>query len=97
MTPVDLSDPSARRAWLDALRAKVLDLVGIAEDAVKRPRARFFSRAEQRRRIAELERALLALLDEAAGSLRPMALVPAPLPAPRAADDEGPPSTMRPT
>ena len=55
MTPVDLSDPSARRAWLDALRAKVLDLVGIAEDAVKRPRARFFSRAEQRRRIAEFE------------------------------------------
>ena len=97
MTPVDLSDPSARRVWLDALRAKLLDLVGIAEDAVKRPRARFFSRAEQRRRIAELERALLALLDEAAGSLRPMALVPAPLSAPRAADDEGPPSTMRPT
>lgn len=76
MRPVDLSDASARRDWLEALRTKILDLVGIADDAARPKAKRFFSRAEQRRRIAELERALLGLLDEAGGSLRPMALAP---------------------
>jgi hypothetical protein len=96
-----MTDPGARRVWLDMLRSKVLDLVAVAEDAAKPKVERFFSRAEQRRRIGELERALLGLLDEAAESLRPMALVPGPAAAHGAApaDDEeqGPPSTLRPT
>jgi hypothetical protein len=94
-----LADPSARRAWLDALRGKVLDLVAVAEDAAKPKVERFFSRAEQRRRIADLERALLGLLDEAAGSLRPMTLVSTTAPAaPTTGDeDDGPPSTLRPS
>ena len=100
MRPIDMNDPSTRRAWLEDVRTNVLDLVAIAEDATKPYRERFFARWEAKRRITDLERTLLALLDGAAGSLRPMALVlvpPAPLPASPASDDEGPPSTMRPT
>ena len=52
MTGVDWSDPAARRAWLELLRVKVVDLVAVAEDAAKPRLERFFSRAEQRRRIA---------------------------------------------
>lgn len=78
--PLDLADPSARRTWLEAMRAKVLDLVAVAEDATRRRAERFFAKAEQRRRVAELEGALLGLLDEAAGSLRPLALARAPGP-----------------
>jgi hypothetical protein len=98
VTPVDLADPGARRAWFEAMRATVLDLVAVAEDAAKPRPERFFSRAERRRRIGELERAHLGLLDEAAGSLRPMALVPqAATREPADADEEqGPLSTLRP-
>lgn len=98
MIPIDLSDPAARRAWLEAMRAKVLDLVAIAEDATKPYRQRFFARWEAKRRVADLERALLALLDGAAGTLRPLALVPPVLgPTRPPADEEGPPSTLRPS
>ncbi|MFO0758631.1 MAG: hypothetical protein U0359_19210 [Byssovorax sp.] len=98
MRPVNMADPGARRAWLDALRGKLLDLVAAAEDATRPKGARFFSRAEQRRRIAELERGLVGLLDEASGTLRPLALVPpTATPGPATGDDEGPPSTVRPS
>lgn len=97
MTGVDWSDPAARREWLELLRAKVVDLVAVAEDAAKPRLERFFSRAEQRRRIAELERGLLGLLEEGAGSLRPVAVGPT-MPPGRSSDDDakGPPSTLRP-
>jgi hypothetical protein len=96
MKPLDWSDPAARRAWLELLRVKVVDLVAVAEDAAKPRLERFFSRAEQRRRIAELERGLLALLDEAAGTLRPVAVVPPERSSGAGEGEEGPPSTLRP-
>lgn len=101
MSPVDLSDPSVRRAWLETLRARFEDLLAVVEDATKPYRQRFFSRHEQRRRAAELERAILAMLDDAGSVLKPrhVALVPTSptegKPSP-AEEEQGPPSTLRP-
>ena len=98
VTGVDWSDPAARREWLELLRVKVGDLIGVATDAAAPARARFFSRAEQRRRIAELERGLEALLDEGAVSLRPVAVPVREERSSGAAErEDGPPSTLRPT
>ncbi len=102
MEPVDLSDPGERRAWLELLRSEVLDLVAIGEDAAKPMRERMFSRHEIARRIAELERVILARVDAAEATLRPRSVTtlpappPAPLPSQGHEEEQGPPSTLRP-
>lgn len=99
MEPVDLADPGERRAWLELLRGEVLDLVAVGEDAAKPARERMFSRHEVLRRIAELERVLLARLDAAEATLRPRSVTappPASAPSQGDAEEHGPPSTLRP-
>ncbi len=102
MSPVDLTDPAERRTWLELLRGEVLDLVAIGEDAAKPYQARMFSRHEIGRRIAELERVILARLDAAGETLRPRSVTTLPAPPPTPAPSQGeaeeqePPSTLRP-
>ena len=102
MEPVDLADPGERRAWLELLRSEVLDLVAVGEDAARPVRERMFSRHEIGRRIAEFERVILARIDAAEATLRPRSVstLPAPPPAPVPfqgdAEEQGPPSTLRP-
>ncbi len=99
-TPIDLSDPAERRTWIELIRSEVLDLVALGEDATRRPSERMFSRHEVRRRLTEIERAILAKLDAAADTLRPRSVstlpAPAPVPSQGDAEEQGPPSTLRP-
>ena len=69
--PLDFRDPLAVRAWLSFLREHALDAIALGEDAAKPPSARTFSRNETRRRLADEERVLLALLDAGERGLPP--------------------------
>ncbi|MFO0760871.1 MAG: hypothetical protein U0359_30620 [Byssovorax sp.] len=70
---VDFSDATAVRAWLSFLREHVLDALAAGEDAARRPSERVFSRHEVRRRLADEERVITALLDAGARGLPPVA------------------------
>jgi hypothetical protein len=70
--PLDLGDHAAVRAWLSFAREHALDVIALGQDAAKPPSLRTFSRHEIRRRLADEERVLLALLDAAARGLPPV-------------------------
>ena len=75
--PVNFGDPAVVRAWLSFLRAHALDAIALGEDATKPVTERMFSRHEVKRRLADEERALLALLDAAERGLPPEPAPPA--------------------
>ncbi|MFO0755059.1 MAG: hypothetical protein U0359_01095 [Byssovorax sp.] len=72
--PLDYRDAAAVRAWLSFLRAHAIDAIALGEDAAKPPSERMFSRPEVRRRLADEERVLLALLDAGERGLPPARL-----------------------
>ena len=55
-------DPAERRRWLVDLREQIHDALAAGEDTARRPRRRFFSRAEVRRRIRAAKAAITSLL-----------------------------------
>jgi len=71
MPPVDFSNPADARAWLDALRAAMDDVVAAALDATRPFRARVLSRPLARRKVRQGERAIEALLTAAGTAPRP--------------------------
>jgi hypothetical protein len=60
--PLRWDDPAERCRWLTDLRDQIADAVALGDDATRRPRKRFFARAEARRRLHVVERALASLL-----------------------------------
>jgi hypothetical protein len=67
-------NPSNIRKWLGDLRDQVLDALAAGEDATRRPKRRFFSRYEAKRRLRHAEESILALIEAAERDLPPKEL-----------------------
>ena len=71
--PLRWDDRAQCGRWLGDLREQVFDAIAAGEDATRRPRKRFFSRHQARRRLRSAERAIFALFTAAERGLDPEA------------------------
>lgn len=72
MAPVNLGDPDAARAWLDALRAAIDDALAAGHDAARPYSLRVLSRPEARRQLEQAEVVLDELLAVVGAEPRPV-------------------------
>ena len=73
---LDLGDPAAVEAWLNASRASLLDLAAAAREGARRPWKRVLSRGEIRRQAREAFAQVTSLLDFAAEAMRKLPRTP---------------------
>ena len=65
ITPLELTDPAAVRAWLTQLRTEIDDALGAGEDATRPLGKRTLGRVTARTTLLEARRALAQLLEAA--------------------------------